>query len=225
MIKYIGYHQMWLWQCISTVRFEMTDLEKQPKEAAKLIEAGKWLVSSFRPLQDEATSIYNRICPTHGALKIARLNDYFTVFKKALEAVADGSPHASDVFIEAVEKLPKIVERMKALPKSDVREVRKILEFEMNALNAFIEACNLGIFWATVRQLSPLLNSGETDEVIALKVNSSKDWVKLARKEAARNCKPLESAMYIRFAQAYKCWEAASNADSAFFSRLHKTYC
>jgi len=201
----------------------MQGLNKQLKKSTKRMEAGKWLLFSFRPLQNEAASIYNRICPTHGTLSVARLNDYFAAFKKALEAVADGSPHGSDVFLEAVEKLPGIVERMKAHPKSDVREVRKVQEFEVKALNAFIEACNLGIFWATVRQLSPLLNSGETDEVIALKVDSSKDWVKLARKEAARNCKPSESAMYIRFAQAYKCWEAASNAESAFFIKLHET--
>ena len=122
--------------------------------------------------------------------------------------------------MEALEKLPGIVERIKALPKSDVRELRIMQESEVKALNAFIEACKFGTLWVRIRQVLPLLNSGETDEVIALKVDESRDWVKRARKEAASNCKPLEAAMLFRFAQAYKWWERESRAERAFWDYL-----
>ncbi|MFC1871292.1 hypothetical protein ACFLYF_02680 [Chloroflexota bacterium] len=179
-------------------------------------QAGEWKLDSLDPLRYEAASIYNRICPTRGP----SLNDNFAVFKKSLEAVAQGSPHESAVLVEVIEKLPVIVERISAVPKSDVRELRKLQEFEVKALNAFIEACKLGISWASVCQLSPLLKSGEKDEGIASKVGSSTDWVKWARKEAASNCKPLESAMFIRFTQAYKGWELVDKAESSFWKKI-----
>ena len=58
--------------------------------------------------------------------------------------------------MEALERLPGILERMKAVPKSDVRKVRMIQDFEVKALNAYIQACELGINWAQERQNRPL---------------------------------------------------------------------
>lgn len=191
-------------------------MENLVKKLTKMRQAGEWKLDSLDPLRYEAASIYDGICPTRGP----SLNDNFAAFKKALKAVADGSQHESAVFVEALEKLPGIVERIKALPKSDVREVRMMQEFEVKALNAFIEACELGIFWARIRELTPLLNSEEADEVIASKVGSSRDWVKQARKELARNSKPLEAAMFMRFTQAYKGWEAEDKAESAFWEKI-----
>lgn len=111
------------------------------------IQGARWLLS-FQQIQIEAASIINKICPTRSP----SLDDDFTAFTKALEAFADGSPHASAAFLEADERLPGILERMKAAPKSDVRKVRMIQDFEAKALNAFIEACKLGIVWAHKRE-------------------------------------------------------------------------
>jgi len=198
----------------------MGSLHKRLERATKLLEAAK-LRNALNVLRYEAASIYNRVCPTHGT----PLNDNFTAFKKALEAdakalaidAAADSPHEPSVFVEVFEKLPVIVERMKALPKSNVREVRTMQESEVKAVDAFIEACKLGILWARIRELTPVLKSGEPDEAIALKEGWSKDWVKRARKEAAADCKPLEAAMFFRFTLAYKWWKLENKAESAFF--------
>jgi hypothetical protein len=202
----------------------MGDLEKRFKELTKLREASEWLLLSFQPLQFEAASIYNRICPTHGT----PLDDSFIGFKKALEADAKriaiedaaGSPHEPSVFVEVFEELPVIIDRMKALPKSNVREYQTLQKAQVKALDAFIEACKLGILWARIRELTPVLKSGEADEAIALREGWSRDWVKRARKEAASDCKPLEAAMFIRFTLAYKWWQTGAKAESAGFD-LH----
>jgi hypothetical protein len=115
------------------------------------IRGGQWLLS-FQQIQDEAGSIIDRICPTRSP----SLDDDFRAFKKALEALADGSIHESAAFVEALERLPGILERMKAVPKSDVRKVRMIQDFEVKALNAYIHACESGINWAQERQNRPL---------------------------------------------------------------------
>lgn len=108
------------------------------------IQGGQWLIS-FQHLQIEAGSIIGRICPTRGI----SLDDNFAAFKKALEVLADSS--LSDEFTafeEALEKLPGILERMKAFTTSDVTKVRMIQKAEVNALDAFIEACILGVAWS-----------------------------------------------------------------------------
>ena len=115
------------------------------------IQGSRWLLS-FQQIQIEAASIINRIYPTRGS----SLDDNFIAFKKALEAFADGSPHESAAFLEADERLPRILERMKAAPKSDVRKVCMIQNFEAKALNTFIEAYKLGIVWTHDRQNRPL---------------------------------------------------------------------
>lgn len=190
-------------------------MDKHLKKLTKKRRAGEWNLDSFQPLCLEAASIYDRICPTHGM----PVNDNFTAFKKALEAVADGLPHESAVFVEALEKLPGIVERIKALPKSEVRELRMVQEFEVKALNAFIEACKLGVSWVFACQILTLLNSGTTDyEVIASKVGCSREWVEVVVKRSKRgNVDPgLEGAIAFRFTQAYKWWKAEIKAEDAF---------
>jgi hypothetical protein len=207
--------------CLTNKRnFERELWINSSKKITERVEAGKSLLYSFQPLQVEAASIYDRICPTHGI----PLNDCFTAFKNALEADANifidaaaGSPHEPSVFVEVLEKLPAIIGRMKALPKSNVRILRNLQEFEVKALDAFVEACKLGIVWADIRELAPMLKSGETDEAIAFKTGWSRDGIRRARKEAARDCKPLEAAMRFRFTQAYKWWALASKAESAFW--------
>lgn len=191
-------------------------MENLVRKLTKMRQAGEWKLDSLDPLRYEAASIYDGICPTRGP----SLTDDFAAFKKALTAVADGSQHESAVFVEALEKLPGIVERIQALPKNDVKELRNMQDFEVKALNAFIEACILGMTWARIRRISPLLNSRAPDEVIALKVGVSSDWVKMARKELARNSKPLEAAMFMRFTQAHKGWEAEDKAESAFWGKI-----
>ncbi len=157
------------------------------------IEGAKWL-QAFQQMQHEAGSIVGRICPTHGP----SLDDNFTAFKKALEVLAHGS--LSDEFTafeEALEKLPRISEGMKALAKSnvilepmkgltksDVRIVRATQKYEVKALNAFIEACKLGIYWA---------------------------------QQGFQN-RSLEAAVFFRFTQAYKWWEASDRGSSILFS-------
>ena len=191
-------------------------MENLLKKLTRMRQAGEWQLNSFDPLRYEAASLYNRICPTRGP----SLNDNFAAFKNALKAVADGSQHESAIFAETLEKLPTIVERIKALPKNDVKELRKMHEFEVKALNAFINACALGMTWVRIRQISPLLNSGEPDKVIALKVGVSSDWIKMAKKELARNSKPLEAAMFMRFTQAYKGWEMEDREESSFWKKI-----
>lgn len=144
------------------------------------IEGGRWLFS-FQQIQIEAASIINRICPTRGP----SLDDNFTAFKRTLEALANDSPRESAAFAEALERLPGVLERMKAVPKSDVRKVRMIQDFEVKALNAYIQACELGINWVQERQN-----------------------------------RPLEAAMFFRFTQAYKWWEASDKESSAFWDRV-----
>ena len=205
-------------------RFEMRDLERHLKKITRLAEAAEWISVLLRPLQSEAASIYGRICPTRGM----SLDNNFAAFKKALEAVADGSPHESDVFLEAVEKLPRIAERIKTLPKSDVRELRMMQEFEVKALSAFIEACKLGISWAAVYQVSALRSRGETDyDVIASIMGSTRDHIETTVKVINGKwggVRGLEAAMFIRFTQAYKWWKAESKAESAFWDmRLRNT--
>ena len=141
------------------------------------IRGGRWLLS-FQQIKIEAGSIIDRICPTRSP----SLDDDFRAFKKALEALANGSTHESAAFVEALERLPGILERMKAAPKSDVRKVRMIQDFEVKALNAYIHACELGINWAQERQN-----------------------------------RPLEAAVFFRFTQAYKWWEASDKVSSAFW--------
>ena len=191
-------------------------MENLLKKLTRMRQAGEWKLNSLDPLRYEAASVYNGICPTRGPL----LNDNFAAFKDVLKAVADGSQHKSAVFAETLKKLPMTVERIKALPMSDVKELRKMQEFEVKALDAFINACILGMTWTRIRQISPLLNSGEPDEVIALQVGVSSDWVKMARKELARNSKPLEAAMFMRFTQAYKGWEVVDKAESSFWKKI-----
>ncbi len=188
------------------------------------IQSTQWLFS-FQQMQREAGYLVGRICPTHGP----SLDDNFSAFKKTLEGLAHVSlPDEFTAFEEALEKLPRISEGMKALAKSnvilepvkgvtksDVRIVRATQKYEVKALNAFIEACKLGINWVLARQILALLNSGETDyEVIASKLGCSREWSeKLARdwKQGSGNSRnvhhPLETAMFFRFTQAHKWWE------------------
>jgi hypothetical protein len=177
-------------------------------------QAYEWKLDSFDPLRHEAACLYNEICPT----RLPSVKDSFTAFKNTLKIVADGSQHESSAFAETLENLPGIVERIKAVPKSDMKELRKMQEFEVKALNAFIEACELGVLQVRIRGLTPLLNSEEADEVIASKVGCSRDWVRQARKWA-KDCNPLEAAMFMKFVQAHKGWELVDKAESSFWKK------
>jgi len=146
---------------------------KAMKEKDK-IQGAQWLLS-FRQIQIEAASIIDRICPTRSR----SLNDNFTAFKKALEALADGSTHESAAFVEALERLPGILERMKAAPKSDVRKVRMIQNFEVKALNAYIHACELGINWAQERQNRPL------EAAVCFRFPQAHKWWKASNTESS----------------------------------------
>jgi len=117
-------------------------MDKEARRAQWALRGGDWLFS-FRQVRMQAFSIINRICPTHSL----SLDDDFTAFKRSLEALAEGSHPYESAFMEALESLPGILERMKATLKSDVREVRQVQKFEVNALDAFIKACELGIAW------------------------------------------------------------------------------
>ena len=125
----------------------MKKKDKTSKELDKLqkqIRGMKWLVR-FRQLKLEAFSIIEGVC----TMLSPSFDDDFEKFKEAL-GVIGVDPHSDKhtAIMEAIVELPKIAERMKAVSKSDEKLVRRIQECEVNAVNAFSEACVSGIAWA-----------------------------------------------------------------------------
>jgi len=71
------------------------------------------------------------------------------ILHKVSEAVhSDSQKKRSKAFSEALEKLPPILERMKAAPELegiDMKKLREVQELYVKALGVYVEACELGI--------------------------------------------------------------------------------
>ena len=110
------------------------------------IAGAMWLMD-FQRIQIESAQLINPICPTRGL----SVDDDFRKFKETMVLFADDSSGLSKVFLEAEQKLPEILMRMRNYPKSEVRKARKIQDLEVKALNWFIEAFRLGVVWSSDR--------------------------------------------------------------------------
>jgi hypothetical protein len=164
----------------------------------------RWLVESFQPLQFEAASIYSKICPTHGI----PCNDCFTAFKKALKDSIDNASDTNNplnkslVFKDALEVLPQIARRIKALPKSEIGALQIVQESEVRALNAFIVSSKLGVNWIVMCKISLACDSVTP----TYKMRPNKEIEK----------QEVERAMLDSFKKAYAWWHNGSKAENAF---------
>lgn len=71
------------------------------------------------------------------------------ILRRVYEAArSDSDKKRLKVFSEALQKLPPILECMRAVPELegvDMKKLREIREFYIKALDVYIEACELGI--------------------------------------------------------------------------------
>ena len=183
-------------------------------------------LSDFWALQRQSASLLNRFDSIVGT----SLESNFAAFKKAIE-IFTRDPRSDEfaAFNQDLIKLFDISQRIEALAESkmisglpkgmstiDVKLLRTTQKYEVKALNAFIEACELGIRWAFARQVVLLQNSGKTDEAILLTVGFLTkrgiygNWTK----KPAQNIKPLEAAMLRYFAQADKWWRISNKGNA-----------
>jgi hypothetical protein len=188
------------------------------------IHAEQWH-DSFQPLINEAADITYEI-----SYPFLSFDRDLEAFQKTIAKARD-SEDKYNLLVDALKKLPGIVDRMKAFPKSDVGKVRRIQNFEVKALNAYRQACNLGLIMVKTEWVLTLLSSGETDgEVIASQVGLPRKVVgKIINtkvKYMLPNGQPLDNTWHadprlgtaIAFClkQAHECWKASDKVQSAF---------
>ena len=190
-----------------------------------IIQAKQWL-DSFQPIKLEAAGIMDSV-----GLTWLSVDDDIQAFRKTIDAAYDlGDEY--DALVNALKKLPEILERMKAFPKSDVREVRRIQNFEVKALNANRDAGDLGLSWVKAQWALALMSSGETDyDVIASKVGLTRKFVERVDKTSMIAITPsgerLDNMRYVAsrlwdavvfcLTQAHKWWAASNKVRSAFW--------
>ena len=83
-----------------------------------------------------------------GALSRERLEADPILRRVSQAAYSDSQKKRAKAFSEALEKLPPILERVKAAPELegiDMNELRQIQELYVKALDAYMEACELSI--------------------------------------------------------------------------------
>jgi len=190
-----------------------------------LIKAKQWL-ESFQPIKSEAHGIMDNV-----GLTWLSIDDDVRAFRKTIDAAYDLKDEY-DALVNALKKLPEISERMKAFPKSDVRKVRTIHNFEVKALNAYRDACDLGLSWVKAQWALALMSSGETNyDIIASKVGLTRKFVERVDKtsiiailpsgERLDNMRYVDSrlwdAVVFCLTQAHEWWAASNKVRSAFW--------
>ena len=145
------------------------------RRARRILSGGQWL-EHFRGVRAQAAEFVNKVGPTLGPL----LDEDFEAFKKTLRGAANMYSQEEDAIKEAVENLPAIRNRLYSFPRSDVRQVRKIHDLEVRALDAWLDALLLGTKWIGEQDNQPLEAA-----IFYRFAQAHKHWQRSAKEESA----------------------------------------
>ena len=111
---------------------------------SEILQANRWVEMFQRTTKAEIRSITNKICPFYNP----SIDDTYNVFIQTIQSLADET-HREELLElnQDLERLSKILENLKALPKNPIKKINGIIHCEIKAIDAFIDAFKMSIVW------------------------------------------------------------------------------